>query len=303
MGRILLLFTIFLYSAALPAADFRVVDLHYKERHFKNYGQIKDLRGEYEKMISASTLTKQELLYAVSQVAKLDLILADYLPDLISVSKEDRKEASEHCLSAVKKIEEISQEHYVMFSMRCLFTRYRRAPMLEIIDLNGRILEILVKHNRFAVSGVDGGDYYRALGQLRMYRRFIGHGSFFDIQEAGVNVYKPAQIRSAPLVPLSQKYSGNDYYETHFLVGKYLVNKGILDNRKDLIHDALRLWRQYIEEMDFLEEIADDRKFNERLLENRAIKARMLLYEKIIAPCIKKSDWYSCIYDSELKHE
>jgi len=302
MGRILLLFTIFLYSAALPAADFRVVDLHYKERHFKNYGQIKDLRGEYEKMIATSTLTKQELLYAVSQVAKLDLILADYLPDLIAVSKEDRKEASEHCLTAVKKIEEISQEHYVMFSMRCLFTRYRRAPMLEIIDLNGRILEILVKHNGFAVSGVDGGDYYRALGQLRMYRRFIGHGSFFDIREAEVNIYKPGQVRAAPLVPLGQKYSGNDYYETHFLVGKYLVNKGILDNRKDLIQNALSLWRQNIDEMEFLEEVGEE-KFLDRQLENRAMKARMLRYEKIIAPCIKKSDWYSCIYDSELKHE
>jgi len=303
MSRLLLSIFLFLVPGILLSADFRVVDLHYKERHFKTYDQLKDLRGDYEKIIVANTLSHRDLLYAVSQVAKIDLILADYLPDLLQVSRQNRISNSEHCLAAVKKIENISQEHYVMFSMRCLYARYRGASMLEIIDLNGKVNEILAKHSSVIAVGSDGGEYYRALAQMRMFRRFIGHGTIFDISEAAKNVYKPGQIPAAPVIPLGEKYSGNDYYETHFFVGKYLVNKGIIDNRKDLIQEALRLWREKIEEIEFLEEIGEDQLFNDRLLENRAMKVRMRRYENMITPCIRRSDWHSCIYDSELKYE
>ncbi len=299
MVRLLLLVTLFL-PAGLFAADFRVADIHYKERHFKTYDQIKDLRGKYEKIISQNNLTSQELIYAVSQVAKIDLLLTDYLPELVEVSTDSRKQESEHCLSIIEKIKTISPENYVRFGMRCLHSRYVESSYIDFLNMNGRISDIYSKYRYLKPKGIDGGDIWRGIAQLRMHRRLIANGIFFDIDDAWKNLSLVEKAEASLVVPLSQKYSGRDFSETYFFRGKFNLNFGIKNNNKGKIQEAVVVWKSQISELEFLEEIGDP-KFNERMLENRAIKARMSRYVKVVEPCIKKTDWYSCIYDSELQ--
>lgn len=140
MARFLIFMSV-LFSGLAYAVDFTEVDIQYKERYFKTYKQILETRSSYEKIISSQNLTGEDLVYAVGQVAKLDLVIADYLPELTSISKDQRKEASEHCMSVIQKIKTLSPEQYTRFGLRCTYTRYLHMPLLDFHNIGDRIRE------------------------------------------------------------------------------------------------------------------------------------------------------------------
>lgn len=301
MTRFLIFMSVF-FSGLSYAVDFTEVDIQYKERYFKTYKQILETRSSYEKIISSQNLTGEDLVYAVGQVAKLDLVIADYLPELTTISKDQRKEASEHCMSVIQKIKTLSPEQYTRFGLRCTYTRYLHMPLLDFHNIGDRIREFTADRPE-KPSGIDGGDYWRAISQMKMHRR-LGQAptSFRDYEEALKTSRLPMNIAAKELRPLGQQYAGVEYYETDLIYGKAKINFGITNNKKEIIREVLRNWESKIGEMDFLEEIGEEKYFL-RQLENRAIRKRMERYILIIDPCIKKSDWHGCIYDGGLDLE
>jgi hypothetical protein len=227
------------------------------------------------------------------------LLLADYLPELVSVSISERHTISDHCLDVIKKLETIAPEEYVKFSFRCLYTRYLDTSHLEFLKLNKRVNDIQIKYISISPTGTDGGEIYRASAQLRMHRRLKGIGIYYNLNEAWKQNWKAEQFGPVQIPPLINKFSGTDIYETFFHKSKFYLTQGIENNDKAPILEAITIWKTKINDIEFLEEIGGDPKFNERLIENRAIYKRMKNYLKVVEPCIKKTNWHSCIYDSE----
>jgi len=286
MKRLIILIA-FLLPISAYSYDFTEIEIQYGERYYKSVDQLLQMRTEYEQVISSHTLSESELVHAVSQVAKIDLLIADYLPEITQITKKKRWEVSEHCLTAINKIQNISRGTYATFGLRCLYTRYLGSSLVELAESLSRFLNFIEDNRVENASGFDRGEYYRALAHVKMNRRF---------KLLGVWLYKPNE--ALELANKSYETDRNSA-EAAYIQGKALIVFAMHGFEISHAKKAIRVWEQALDELEFFESIGAE-EFYGRRLENIAIKKRIEEHMKKIKQCTTESDWISCFYKNSI---
>ena len=258
-------------------------------------------RSLYDAALRDGSLTQEEKIFAVSQIGRLDLVRAGFLP---GIGKKERRKALEACIQATDHISNTGRQEYYYYYVACVALRGKLADGfidrakygLKMKNVQNAALSS-TKVNGSYVGGYEAGGILRIMSALRGNRKAKPLG-LYNPQE-GVDFAKIAlTTRRDTYPPFTSQYSGKDYYENHFYFGQAVIALGLDKKDKATVQKGATLLTQKADHIDQNGESMPSERKPER--DHYAKRMRELAAQ--VKNCAVRSDWADCL-TKELEKE
>jgi len=286
--------TLGLTAASLTAAaDFSSADALFRQRA-ESYEKATQAHDAYEAMLAS--LQGEDLIYAVSQMARLDIYRGGMNQ---GVANADKKAAFDHCMRDTAKIKSTGRQEYYYFYLACMGFRGKLGTDLERLNYGVKLrriqpaaLDASRNSSGQLLGGFEGGGILRVLSAVRANPMAKPLG-LYDPQEALDFVKLALQSPERSYKPFPNPMRGEDFYENYFYEAQAKVSLGIKDGDDQPVRAASRLLDATISRLDDLEAI--DELPAGREPETMFYKQLMRQLRADIDQCLQANDWVPCL--------
>ena len=260
----------------------------------KGYEASTQARKEYEKTLQKN-LTTEDKVYAVVQMARLDIYRGSMIP---SASQSQKEDALEACIDTIELIANTNSQEYHYNRLVCIGSRGKIASTLGRIKwankmriAQGPALES-TKINGVYVGGFESGGILRAMSALRGNRKAKLLG-LYNAQEALEFAQVALASEGSVYRPFPDHMSGHDFYENFYYLAQAKVAVGIEDEKLASVKEGKDVLVDTINTLSELEEAGELPKGREP--ETKHYKGLMQELQSNIQACEGQSNWRSCL--------
>ena len=282
----------FLLSFKCFGGSFETEDSLYSKRGL-GFSYATKAREAYKARLTDS-LTSDEKIYVVSQMARLD-IYRGAMTD--GVSLEAQKKVFQECVDTVNLIKESKSQEFYYFHISCVAFRGKLSSAV------GRIKWAFMLKNAQKAAlesvkegvGYEGGGILRVLSAVRGNRKAKPLG-LYDPLEALEFSQKALATPSINIPPYPLPLSGKDYHENYYYVGQAQMALGVEENNKEKVKKGLEIIEQAIIRLDELDDL--DELPRGREPETNYYRGLMATMKTKATKCLVEQTWKTCLIEA-----
>lgn len=283
-------------ALALPTIDmskFADANAKFSLRGQQSFGDVSQTRSDYAQILHSGSLTPEEKIFAVTQMARLDIYRGGLMVELRNVSEEEQKQAMDECLRDIEEIASANSAEYHYFKIACLGFRGKLESFMGRVKYGlmmkraqGPALQVAENGGSF-----EGGGIYRVLSALRGNRKAQPLG-LYDSNEALEYANQALRTPAVLYPPFTQAYSGNDYMENHYYKAQAQIASGIDHGNIESVRAGDMTLQLAIRKIEVLSRI---NKLGERAPEALAYQKLMQTLKGYVDACIGGAEWKACL--------
>lgn len=278
------------------AGRFSKLDEKFLKRGELSYSELTSLRGLYKKLIKRSSVSADDKLYGITQMARIDIYRGGILPNLREISIDKQKAAMDACIEDVKTIKDSDSPQYYYLYLACVGFRGKLEGMLGRVKyglMMRRTQEAAVRASTRNFGGFEGGGINRVMSAVRGNRKAKPLG-LYDAAEAVSFAEKALATPAAAYAPFTQELTGEDFFENHFYLAQSTIALGIENNDINKVFEGNGILISKIKKIDLLNKV---NKLGERKPETLGYQKLMKNLNGHVEACKSESDWSSCLSD------
>ena len=277
------------FSLSSLAHDFSRADELFKNRA-NSFERSTEARKAYEETLNLN-LAKVDKVYAVSQMARLDLYRGAMLPN---IELKQRKKVLEQCVNTVETIKSTGRQEYYYYHLACVAFRGKLSSMLGRISWALK----LKKAQHAALESLKTGVAYEGGGILRVLSAVRGNR-----KAKALKLYNPAEALDfstraletprTTVRPFPEDLSGRDYHENSFYLGQAQIAVGVENEDRVMAMKGLNTIQETMARLDELEELDELPKGREP--ETNYYRKQMSEMTEKVSSCMSETKWRSCL--------